>query len=247
MAQQYHLPLPQREALSLEDFLPAPANEDAIGWLIGRTPDAWPAHALVLWGPEGTGKTHLLHIWCERMGAAKVEIGDTALLSQIVEGAAPVPAFAVDDADRVAACFGGDAATNAAQQEWLQHFYNATKAASTPVLLTSRTPPAQWGLVLRDIETRLKSCPAVALHEPDDDLMRGLLLKLFRDRQLMVEAGVVEYLAQRTDRTGAAIRKLVALLDEAALEAGRKISIPFAQKLLMQDQPKAEDDQNKNA
>jgi len=233
MMQQYHLPLPQREALSLEDFLPAPANEEAIQWLIQRDPRQWPAHLVTLWGPEGTGKTHLLHIWCERFGAAKATLGDMALLASVVEGRPPVTAFALDDADLIANRSGGDAAQNAAQQEWLQHFYNATKAAAIPVLLTARTPPAQWGLCLRDIETRLKSCPSVALHEPDDDLMRGLLLKLFRDRQLMVEAGVVEYLAQRTDRTGAAIRALVARLDEAALDAGRKISIPFVQKLII--------------
>ena len=237
MAQQYHLPLPQSEAMSLEDFLPAPTNEEAVGWIVSRAPSSWPAHAFVLWGPEGTGKTHLLHIWSERTGAAKVPLGDQTLLAAIVDGKAPAPAFALDDADQCANRSGLDAAQKAATQEWLQHFYNATKAAQIPLLLTARTPPAQWGLSLRDIETRLKSCPAVQLHEPDDDLLRGLLLKLFRDRQLMVEAGVVEYLAQRTDRTGAAIRALVARLDEASLEAGRKISIPFVQKLLMHEPP----------
>lgn len=233
MPQQYHLPLPLQEALGLEDFLPAPANEEALDWLVRRTPTDWPAHTLVLWGPEGSGKTHLLHIWGERTGAAKAALGDHSLLTSIVEGHPPARAFMIDDADLAANRSGGDAAQKAELQEWLQHFYNATKTAQIPLLLAARTPPAGWGLALRDIETRLKSCPCVALHEPDDDLMRGLLLKLFRDRQLMVEAGVVEYLAQRTDRTGAAIRALVARLDEAALEAGRKISIPFVQKLIV--------------
>lgn len=226
MIRQYHLPLPQQEAMTPEDFLSAPANQEALTWLLQRGPQTWPSHVLLLNGPEGTGKTHLLNIWCALQGAQNIRVGDP-VLSQIVDGSCVVKAFALDDADRIA----GDAAG----QEWLQHFYNATKTSGAFVLLTARTPPAQWGLALRDIETRLKSCLTVSLNEPDDELMRGLLLKQFRDRQLMVEAGVVEYLAQRTARTGAAIRALVARLDEAALEAGRKISIPFVQKRLIDE------------
>ncbi len=227
MNQQYHLPLPQAEAMTAEDFLPAQANEDAVAWLMRRRPQEWPSHTLVLCGPEGSGKTHLLSIWCDLVGAQRVAVGDREILAGIVNGESDTSAFAMDDVDR--------AAGNADNEEWLQHFYNATKAASLPVLMTARTPPAAWGLTLRDIETRLKSCVTVMLDEPDDELMRGLFLKLFRDRQLMVEAGVVEYLAQRVDRTGTAIRKIVAELDESSLQQGRKISIPFVQKYLMQE------------
>ncbi|MDD3182610.1 MAG: DNA replication protein [Alphaproteobacteria bacterium] len=239
MNQQYHLLLPQVEAMSAEDFLPAPANEEAVAWLMQRSPQEWPSHMLVLCGPEGSGKTHLLSIWCEQQQAQRVLPGDRSVLSQIVNGDSPSHAFALDNSDQIVG--------HPEQEEWLQHFYNATKALGLPVLLTSRAVPALWGLALRDIETRLKSCLTVQLHEPDDELMRGLLLKLFRDRQLMVEAGVVEYLAQRVDRTGTAVGEIVAALDEASLQSGRKISIPFVQKLLAQHEPKAEDNGDQDA
>jgi chromosomal replication initiation ATPase DnaA len=79
--------------------------------------------------------------------------------------------------------------------------------------------------------------------------MTGLLLKLFADRQLMVESGVVDYLSRRLDRTGTALRAAVEKLDAAALEGHRKISVPFAQKVLTlaQNQPEAEDDQDQHA
>ncbi len=238
MIQQYHFSLPVQEAMGLEDFLPSPSNEEGVAWLLRREPSSWPSHALVLWGPCGAGKTHLLSIWCERQKAKRVRVGDP-VLAAIVRGTSPAPAFALDDAD---GCVG-----NSEQEEWLQHFYNATKEAGLPVLLTALQPPAQWGLSLRDIETRLKSCACAALHEPDDALMRGLLMKLFNDRQLLVDAGVVDYLAARLERTTAAVRRTVLLLDEAALGEGRKISIPFVQKVLAQNQPEAEDDGGKDA
>jgi DnaA regulatory inactivator Hda len=229
MSQQYHLPLPRNEAMTAEDFLPSPANEEAVLWLLQRSPRTWPSHALVLCGPEGSGKTHLLSIWRNMTDAQSVSVGDRDSLDRIVNDRVSAKAFALDDADR---CSG-----DKDKEEWLQHFYNATKAVSLPVVMTARTVPAAWGLGLRDIETRLKSCVTVRLHEPDDELMRGLLLKLFRDRQLMVEEGVVDYLARRVDRTGTAVQKIVADLDEASLQMGRKISIPFVQKFLQQTNP----------
>lgn len=232
---QYPLPLPVQTSLRAEDFFPSDANEQARLWLLDHTSAEWPSHTLLLWGPEGAGKTHLLSIWREKMGAVDVQPSGDAL-ARIVAGE-HAPAYTLDDADRLAG--------QAAQEEWLQHFYNATRAANVPVLLTARTPVTAWGLTLRDIETRLKSCASVELGEPDDALMTGLLLKQFADRQLAVEAGVVDYLARRLDRTGTALRAAVEKLDAAALEGHRKISIPFAQKvlLLVQDQPEPENDQ----
>lgn len=238
MTKQYHFSLPLQEAMGLEDFLPSSSNEEGVALLLRREPSTWLSHVLILWGPSGAGKTHLLSIWCERQKAQRVRLGDP-ILAAIVRGASPALAFALDDADGVV----GDSE----QEEWLQHFYNATKEAGLPVLMTASHPPVQWGLSLRDIETRLKSCACAALHEPDDALMRGLLVKFFSDRQLMVDAGVVDYLAARLERTTAAVRRVVTQLDEAALGEGRKISIPFVQKVLAQNQPETEDDGDQDA
>lgn len=223
MIRQYHFPLPRRDSKGIEDFLPSAANDAAVAWLLRRAPAQWPSHALVLWGPEGSGKTHLLSIWAEKMDAAFLIPEDEKILTNLMRSACP-PALVLDDVDALAG------QTHA--ETWLFHLFNATKDAGIPLLMASSTPPALWGLTLKDIETRIKSCQNVELLPPDDDLMRGLLLKLFADRQLMVESGLVEYLAARLDRTGKAVIDTVDLLDEAALESGRKISIPFAQKVL---------------
>ncbi len=223
MALQYHLPLPQKESMTLEDFLPSNSNEQAVYWLIKMDPSAWSSHALILWGGEGAGKTHLLNIWREKMNA-RVVVPNDETLEQLVAGECQTTAYILDNADQIVG--------KPEAEEWLQHFYNATKAAGRPVLLAAKKPPLGWGIALPDILTRLKSCQAVALKEPDDELIHGLLLKLFQDRQLLVDVGVVGYIAPRLERTGTAVRQTVALLDDAALEGHRKISIPFVQKTL---------------
>ncbi len=228
MTRQFTLPLPQMTAMTLEDFLPSPSNAQAVQWLISTTPTQWPGHALLLVGPRGSGKTHLASIWAAQNEAQCVRLGAESVLESIARGAAIAPAYTLDDADGCAGC--------RREQEWLQHFYNATQAAGAIVLFTAQTQPQEWGLDLPDILTRLKSCPVATLKEPDDELMRGLLLKLFRDRQLLVDPGVVDYLAARLERTGTAVQAAVAALDVAALEGHRKISIPLAQKILMNEE-----------
>src|ERR1700704_3889473 len=57
---QLAIDLPYREALGRADFLVSDCNRAALGCIEGW-PD-WPARRLALYGPEGSGKTHLGHM-----------------------------------------------------------------------------------------------------------------------------------------------------------------------------------------
>src|SRR5690606_726486 len=67
---QLPLELDHRPALAREDFLVVPSNALAVAW-IDRWPD-WPAPALALYGPPGSGKTHLCQVWRQVSGAVEV-------------------------------------------------------------------------------------------------------------------------------------------------------------------------------
>ena len=58
------------------------------------------------------------------------------------------------------------------------------------------------------------------LGEPDDDLLRRVLVKLFADRQLAVDSAVVDYIVVRMERSLQAANALVDDLDREALAAG---------------------------
>ena len=62
--------------------------------------------------------------------------------------------------------------------------------------------------------------------------MRAVLVKLFDDRQLRVDATLVDYLALRLDRSLAAVGEVVATLDAAGLSSGRRITRALAASLL---------------
>jgi chromosomal replication initiation ATPase DnaA len=85
---------------------------------------------------------------------------------------------------------------------------------------------------LRDLRSRLRALPAVALDEPDDELFRALIIKYCADRQMSVDEAVVSYLTTRIERSYAAARQAVALLDAEALRQGRPVTRALAAELL---------------
>lgn len=73
--QQIPLDLGHRNAMGREDFMIAPSNQAAVGW-IDRWPD-WPAPALILYGPPASGKTHLGAVWETTSGQKFIDDIDT--------------------------------------------------------------------------------------------------------------------------------------------------------------------------
>ncbi|HEX3347458.1 MAG TPA: chromosomal replication initiator DnaA, partial [Acetobacteraceae bacterium] len=163
MTRQFALPFVHVESYG-PDFLAAHSNAAALTWL-QRTP-AWPQGRLAVWGECGSGKTHLLHLWARREGAAVIP--GTLLRATPVAGP-----LAIDDADT-------------AGERPLLHTLNSAGEARYPVLLVGREPPARWRVALPDLASRLRAITAVAIEPPEDSLLRALLAKLIADRELAV-------------------------------------------------------------
>src|SRR5690242_7154237 len=90
---QLALCLDHAESFAREDFLGGPSNAAALA-LIEAWPQ-WPARAMVLSGPAGSGKSHLSAIWANAAGARLVSA--RALDWQAVPGALATGALVVED------------------------------------------------------------------------------------------------------------------------------------------------------
>jgi chromosomal replication initiation ATPase DnaA len=214
---QLPLALGFREKFGREDFLPGPSNAAALA-LIERWPD-WPARAVALIGPEGSGKSHLAAIWARAAGARS--IAGHAIAPATVPTALATGALVIEDL-REGAC--EDAA--------LFHLLNLAREQGDFVLITARTPPSAWTVRLRDLASRLRAVPTVTLAAPDDALLRAVMVKLFADRQLAVDEGLIGYLVTRIERSFAAARAIVAELDREALRQRREVNRTLAAELL---------------
>ncbi len=221
MPQQLALDLPTKPALGREDFFVAPANAMAVAAVEGWRD--WPQRKLLLVGPAGAGKTHLAHVWAAGaearvMPAARLRRAEVAALVK------DSPRLALEDAEAVA----GDEEAEAA----LFHLHNLILAEGGHLLLTAAAPPAEWGLALPDLASRLQGTPLARLEPPDDALLSAVLLKLFADRQLAVDPELIGYLVPRMERSFEAARRLVEALDREALARRRRITRNLAATLL---------------
>jgi chromosomal replication initiation ATPase DnaA len=87
-------------------------------------------------------------------------------------------------------------------------------------------------VVLRDLASRLESLPIVSLTPPDDLLLRAVLVKLFADRQLVVDEHLIAYLTTRIERSFAAARAIVARLDAESMGRKRPLTRALAAEVL---------------
>lgn len=210
---QLPLPFPHCPGYDPRDFVAAESNREALAWL----ETGWPDRRLALWGPAGSGKSHLLHVWAKRE-AVRVLAG-RALDEQTVADLEGVPqnsALALDDADAVPA------------EAVLLHLLNTARDRGLRVLLSARTPPSRWPVRLPDLSSRLRAITAVEIKAPGDDLLAALLMRLFADLQLNVAPHVQSWLLTRLARSAAVLRQAVTLLDQASLASGRAITREFA-------------------
>jgi len=204
------MPLPPRQlafalghqtSFAREDFLEGPSNRTAFA-MVERWPD-WPDRLLLVMGPEGSGKSHLASIWAEAAGArflAARALGEANLPGALSTGALVIENVAADAVDERA----------------MFHLINLAREQGAFILMTATAAPSGWVLKVPDLASRLRAMPVVELGPPDDALLRGVLVKLFADRQLAVDESLLTYLVTRIDRSFAAARAAVERLDREA-------------------------------
>lgn len=198
------------------DFLVSPANRAAFE-MIGEWP-LWPDPTLLLIGPAGSGKSHIGAIFARRSDALVLD-----------PRALPAPARLAQNAPRAAVLDGLDSVED---ETALFHCMNFLRESGAGLLIAARRPPSDEKFVLPDLLSRLRRAPVVEIGAPDDDLIRAVLEKLFRDRQLMVDAALIDYVALRLERSLDAARAFVRLIDEEALARGRRVTRVLAGELI---------------
>jgi chromosomal replication initiation ATPase DnaA len=184
--------------------------------LIDSWPD-WPSHAVALIGPEGSGKTHLATIWAVAAGARVVsadKIGEFDVPGMLATGTLVIEDAGVTTDERA-----------------LFHLLNLAREEEAFLLFTARVAPSSWQISIPDVLSRLRAMPTVLLDAPDDAMLRGVMVKLAADRQLILDDSVVSYLASRIERSFAAARAAVITLDREALQRGRPPSRALAAEL----------------
>ena len=223
MASQLALDFDHRPSLGGEDFLVAPQNAEAVRWL-DAWPD-WPGPALVIFGPGGSGKTHLAQVFEAKSNARRVTPAELRE-SQPPTYLGDAPAAILEDADGVCGPGGENS------EEAVLHLYNHLAESGRHLMLTAKQPPARWGIGLKDLVSRLNTASQAVIGAPDDALIAAVLVKQFADRQLKIDADVISFMLTRMERSFEAARSMVAAIDALALSQRRNITLPLVRQVL---------------
>ena len=181
-------------------------------------------------GPEGVGKTHLLQAICaaasERVRAGYLPLAEVAALGVgVLEGLPALDCLCVDDLERVVGRLEWEQALFGVLRELGEHGGTCVMAAvSAPALLP-------WALA--DLGSR---CGAGALMplRPMDEAEQGEALKLrARLRGFELPDETLHWLLRRFPRDMGSLYALLDALDEAALVAQRRLTIPFIREVLI--------------
>jgi chromosomal replication initiation ATPase DnaA len=200
-----------------EDFLVSASNAEAYSQ-VEIWPD-WPSAILLLVGPQASGKSHLTSIWAERSQARQLSaraLGKAEIPALVQAGAVAVEDIDADGLDEAA----------------LFHLINLAGEKNAFVLLTSGRALPDIDFRVADLASRLRKLPMVMIDPPDDALIRALLVKLFVDRQLVVDTALVDYLCLRMERSFGAVRATVETLDRETLARGKRLTRPMAAQIL---------------
>ncbi len=201
------------------------SNQAAVSALDGF-PDAV-GGVLAVVGPRGSGKTHLLTAWAvsassaEDIGAARTGAvllsGEMAALADL--GALQGRLVALDDAAK-------------ADDETLFHLFNMAGEAGAGLVLAARQPPGVWEIELPDLRSRLNAVRVALISEPDDAVLRGVLLRFFAEVSVKPSPDLLEYLIRRIERSVPDARETVRRLIEAAAPTHRPVTRALAREVL---------------
>ena len=132
--------------------------------------------------------------------------------------------LAIDDVDAIA----GDGPAEHA----LFDLYNRCRAEGASLLFTAKAPPAQVGVALPDLVSRLGACTQVVLKPLAELRRRGLVRARAAARGIELDEPVLDWLFAREKRDLGSLLGVLDRVDAASLAAQRRVTVPFLKRLL---------------
>ncbi len=184
-----------------------------------------------LWGPRGSGRSHLLQAVCAAAvaaghAAAYLPLKDLLALGPgMLEGQERAAVVGLDDLDEAVGA-------GAPWREALFALHNAVREAGGWLVFTTTTAPSAFASGLADLDSRLAAAAVHRLNPLDDTgLMRALAARATR-LGLELPEETARWLLVRAPRDAAHLFALLDRLDAAALQAQRRLTVPFVREVL---------------
>ena len=185
-------------------------------------------------GPGGAGKTHLLQAICAAAGARAragyVPLKQVAHLgAEVLDGLGQLACLCLDDLESVAG--------NLVWERRLFGLVHESEEAGGALVVAANAPPALLHWALPDLGSRCAAGAVFALRALEEAEQQAALALRARLRGLELPEETWQWLRRRYPRDMRRLYELLDTLDEAALAAQRRLTVPFIRGVLKRREP----------
>lgn len=220
-----------RDDATFANYYPG-ANAAALGYVerLCEAEAGWAESLIYLWGGAGVGRSHLLQAACLRFE----QCGEQAVYLPLAELVEYGPTM-LDNLEQCELVCLDDLDAVAGRSDWeeaLFHLFNRLRDSGRRLLLAASSSPRELPVKLADLQSRLTLALVFQLQSlSDEDKLRALQLRASR-RGLHLSDEVGRFILTRGERSMSALFELLERLDQASLQAQRKLTIPFLKETL---------------
>ena len=214
---QFSFNLKRRKIYEKNDFMVSNSNKEAYD-LIDNWPN-WITRKIIIIGDVGTGKTHLSKIWQKKTSAfilnldkfEKMKLESVFLKKKL---------FIIENISNYFS--KTNQKKNEELEKYLLHFYNLIDERKGYLILTASTAPKFWNINLPDLKSRILSLMTVKIKKPDDQLLSSVLIKLFLDKQILIDKKIIKFIVRRAERSFNSLQTIVDTIDKQSLLKKKK-------------------------
>ena len=216
MTDQLILIFPTNNVYLKEDFYVSPSNREAYEFI-----SSWPRwikRIANIFGPTGSGKTHLTSILKNKTSSLKIESDE--LNDKIFFEFKIKEALIIENLNENVS------------ENLLFSLWNVALQDNKYLLITSTKPISAYKFKLPDLKSRASSSMIMGINLPSDDLISVILAKNFSDKQIKVEKKHIDYIIKRIDRSYEKISQFISILDKYSLKKGNPFSLKLIKEVL---------------
>lgn len=193
-----------------DDFIVSYSNFEAYNGILNW--DKWQNKRLLIIGPHKSGKTLLSTIWQKNT--------DATIISDVEN---------IDDLERIIV----DDLENFSESS-LVNIINLANEKALPLLLTASQYPS---FTLKDLSSRIKATYKIVIKDPDEELLKLLIMKAFKQKQITVSEDIVDFIFSNIERSYESAYGAVELIDKLSKITKKNISLLFVKETLINYRP----------
>ncbi len=179
----------------------------------------WPDKCVNIFGPKGSGKTHLSNIFIKKIQSQYIEAKDLKNID-IIKNIEKMECLIIDDYK------------NNIEEKEFYSVLNFLKQTNKHLIINSIFPIKDEKVKLKDLKSRLNSFIHIGIDLPTDELLRVIISKYFSDKQIDLTPKISEYIIKNIERSYEKVFKFIKKIDDLSLSSGKSININLIKRVL---------------